>query len=242
MKSCVFSVLLASFSAASVAQQVDWKWLQQIRFSTPISVQTKDRKTGCRFEKVDADQLLCYANAQKTSGTNVSKFAFHRSDIRSVVVLTDYDDSKGFLTLMGAAGGGGAVDSAHQPDWFAGVKLGGPFSLDLQYDMLRGHSGFSIEGSPLIPILRFPRFNPDEDRNFVKMYAEPGIGRRFGSGPFGGYSSAKVLFLFLSDSWPSRPYPYIEVQRRFPFSSPMDGDTRIAFGMMFALCAHCGVD
>jgi len=157
-----------------------------------------------------------------------------------VFEIEDYDYSKGFLSLLAAAGGGGEVESTNQADWFAGAKIGGPLSLDLQYDMVRGHSGFAIEGEPVLPLFRMPRFRPDEARNFMKIFAEPGLGYRTGAGSFNGYASAKVLVL-LTKGW-DKGTPYLEIQRRFPFDSPMEGDTRVAFGMMFALCGHCGVD
>jgi len=36
--------------------------------------------------------------------------------------------------------------------------------------------------------------------------------------------------------------PYIEVQRRFPVDSLLKGDTRVTFGIMMAICEHCGFD
>lgn len=153
----------------------------------------------------------------------------------------DYDSSKGFLSLILAAGGGGGWDFAHQPNAFAGVKVGGPVSLDLQYDRIEGHSGFSTEGSAVIPLFRIPRYQPFSTRKFVKLYAEPGLGYRAGAGPFGGYSSAKVLAALLTDTWSDNwVAPYIEFQRRFPFDLPLQGDNRISIGLMVALCGSCG--
>jgi hypothetical protein len=50
-----------------------------------------------------------------------------------------------------------------------------------------------------------------------------------------------MLALFSDERW-GKPMPYIEVQRRFPFDSPMQGDTRVAIGVMIAMCRHCGAD
>ena len=36
--------------------------------------------------------------------------------------------------------------------------------------------------------------------------------------------------------------PFIEYQRRVPFAAPGRGDNRFTFGLMMALCAHCGMD
>jgi hypothetical protein len=114
--------------------------------------------------------------------------------------------------------------------------------MDLQYDRLNAQNGFSIEGSSMVPLLRAPRYNPKNDKLFLRAYAEPGLGYRAGSGPFGQYASGKVLVLF-GDGWVNdKVSPYVEYQRRFPFNSPLDGDNRIAFGFMWALCEHCGLD
>lgn len=92
------------------------------------------------------------------------------------------------------------MDSSHQPTSFAGVKIGGPFALDLQYDRIHGKSGFSTEGSAELPLFRVPRFREDKEIKFLKLYAEPGVGYRAGGGPFGGYSSAKVMAVLLTDT------------------------------------------
>lgn len=114
--------------------------------------------------------------------------------------------------------------------------------MDVQYDRVNGQSGFSIEGSGVVPVFRVPRWRPKDDRLFLRVYAEPGLGYRAGDGPFGQYASAKVLAL-IGDRWMNeRASPYMEFQRRFPFNSPLEGDNRLAFGMMFAVCEHCGFD
>ena len=146
--------------------------------------------------------------------------------------------------MIAAAGAGGGWHSGYQPDSFAGVKLGlGGLTMDLQYDRVNAQNGFSIEGSGMIPMFRVPRWRPKDDRLLFRAYAEPGLGYRAGDGPFGQYASGKLLVL-LGSRWVNNggASPYIEVQRRFPFNSPLDGDNRIAFGFMFAVCEHCGLD
>ena len=114
--------------------------------------------------------------------------------------------------------------------------------MDLQYDRLNAKNGFSVEGSGVIPLFRAPRYQPKNDRLFFRLYAEPGLGYRAGDGPFGQYASAKMLVL-IGDKWVNGGVsPYLEFQRRFPFNSPLSGDNRIAFGFMWALCEHCGLD
>ena len=71
------------------------------------------------------------------------------------------------------------------------------------------------------------------------------LGYRTG-GILGGYASAKVMMVLFSDqrltSMQTKWSPYIEVQRRFPFGSPLQGDNRVAVGIMFAICKDCGLD
>src|SRR5579863_2324764 len=55
--------------------------------------------------------------------------------------------------------------------------------------------------------------------------------------------AAKVLLVLLSDRWSDDwAVPYIEYQRRFPINWPFDGDNRVSFGLMLALCTHCGLN
>jgi hypothetical protein len=35
--------------------------------------------------------------------------------------------------------------------------------------------------------------------------------------------------------------PYVELQRRLPFGEWLEGDTRLTFGVMLAVCNHCGL-
>ena len=164
-----------------------------------------------------------------------------------------------WLAFVVAAEGGFGLDSrvASQPSAMAGVKLGMPIpvrgeypyetlrtcTLDLAYDRAQTRNGFSAELSLMLPIARFPGPQTDEDRNYVRIYAEPGIGYRTGTRGFGAYGTAKVMIALLSDTRLTRteapPSPFLEIQRRLPFESPLRGDTRITFGVMVAMCNHC---
>ena len=185
--------------------------------------------------------------AQVVGGSSQSQTPKERSD---------------WLTLiLGAEGGVGWDSNApRQPTALAGVKLGLPVAvggeyphetlrtctLDLAYDRMQSRNGFSAELSLMLPIARFPGPQTNEDRNYVRIYAEPGLGYRAGEGDFGGYGTAKVMIALLSDTRLTRsdapPSPFLEIQRRLPFGSPLRGDTRITFGVMFAVCNHCGWD
>ena len=138
--------------------------------------------------------------------------------------------------------GGVGLDSKGMPTWFGGLKVGGPFSLDLQYDRMQAHSGFSAEGSAVVPLFRVPAFDPRTEKNFLKVFGEPGLGYRTGGGPFGAYASTKVLLVWLTDKWTIGFRPYMEYQHRFPVAPGLGGDDRVAFGFLQAFCAHCGVE
>lgn len=164
------------------------------------------------------------------------------------------------FVLAPEAGVGWDSTAPHQSSAMAGVKLGMPVAvrgeyphqtlrtctLDLAYDRMQSRGGFSAELSLMLPITRFPRPQADEGRNYMRIYAEPGVGYRNGTGGFGGYGSAKAMIALLSDSRLTRsgaaPSPFLEVQRRLPFGSPLRGDTRIMFGIMVAACNHCSLD
>ena len=156
------------------------------------------------------------------------------------------DLSKWFSLLLATEGGGGiGAGSQRQPSAYGGVKVGADWwTLDLGYDRVQSNNGFSTELSAMVPVFRFPRPQSNSSRNYMRIYAEPGFGRRFGDG-FHGYAGAKVMIALLSDDRIARfTYsPYIEVERRFPFNSfGSGGDTRIAIGIMLPLCTHCGLD
>lgn len=234
-------ILFASSLALSgaAAQTLDWPAVEKLHWLTRISVKTQHR-TICIFEKATDEKLFC-RDAQNTAGSVYQKDAvFNRGDIREVRIAP-YDWSQGPPLLFAAEGGGG-VDSTGQPTSFAGVKGGDLIVLDLQYDRIQGKSGFSTEGSAMLPMFRVPRAQEDKNKKYLKAYAEPGVGYRAAGGPFGGYASAKVMLALLSDERWGKPMPYIEFQHRFPFDSPMQGDTRVAIGVMVAICRHCGAD
>jgi hypothetical protein len=162
--------------------------------------------------------------------------------------------------LMAVEGGAGwSTTPVLSPTAYAGVKLGLPvkltpgtppkklytFTLDLGYDRMASGGGFSTEVSAMLPVFRFPGPQKDKAKNYLRIYAEPGAGYRSG-GMLGGYASAKIMMVLFSDlrltSTATKWSPYVEVQRRFPFSSPLQGDNRAAVGIMFAICKHCGLD
>lgn len=148
------------------------------------------------------------------------------------------------LDLLGAVASGGGWDSS-RPTAYAGAKIGGGYvTVDLGYDRVQNRSGFSTELSGMVPVLRWPGPREDDSKNFLRVYAEPGIGHRWGSGGVGSYLSGKVMVALLSDRRLnfSKSSPYIEFQRRFPVNSLLRGDNRITVGIMIALCNHCGFD
>lgn len=248
-------MLASVVTSRAYAQKLDWQSVEALKPNTKILVLT-ERQSYCFFQTATDDKLFCNFLPQSSSPLDRrSDLVFSRAEVREVhnapptqdvrvglnTPSDDYDYSKGFFALILAAGGGGGWDSAQHPNAFAGVKMGGVLSLDLQYDRIRGHSGFSTEGSAVLPLFRVPRYRPDSSRTFVKVFAEPGIGYRAGGGPFGGYSSAKMMAVLLTNNWSSGwTAPYVEYQRRFPFQSPLQGDNRITVGVMLALCEHCG--
>ncbi len=149
--------------------------------------------------------------------------------------------------MLAAVEGSGGIDATrfHQPTAFAGIKLGSILTLDLGYDRIHSKNGFSTEVSGMIPVFRAPGPQANEKKNYLRVYAEPGVGYRAGGGPFGGYASAKVMFALLSDeriTHDNKVSPFIEVQHRFPFNSPGQGDTRFTIGLLFADCNHCGFE
>jgi hypothetical protein len=129
---------------------------------------------------------------------------------------------------------------------FGGMKLGACcVTLDLGYDRIPGHNGFSAEISGLLPIVRLPGPQKDENRNYLRLYAEPGLG--FHAGGFvGAYPTIKAMLVLFSDrrltSSSSKFSPYIEVQRRFFLHNGQRGDFRIAAGIIWAICEHCGLE
>jgi hypothetical protein len=257
-------VLVAATSFAK-DKKADWDVIKKLPPGTHLFIEVRGGNE-CSLQRVTDGQLFCsreYPGSYYKGPREYGDQVFNRVDIHffcdsRVETCTDnnyylcvgemdpcraYDYSSGTPSLLAAAGGGGGWRSGDQPNAFAGVKigLGGP-TMDLQYDRLNAQNGFSLEGSWMMPVFRVPRWRPKDDRLCLRVYAEPGVGYRAGGGPFGGYSSAKVLAL-IGDKWMNDGVsPYIEFQRRFPFNSPLDGDNRIAAGLMWAVCEHCGLD
>jgi hypothetical protein len=265
MKNKYFVILLFAAVLAAPAfarQKVDWQAIKQLPPGTHIYVQISGG-WECSLQKVTDDQLFCtmeYPGSTYKGPHDRADHVFNRADIRyqcnnetgcsdhflcvgEMDTCTAFDYSSGTLSLFAAAEGGSGWRSGSQPNSFAGVKLGiAGLSMDLQYDRLSAQNGFSVEGSGVIPVFRVPRWRAKNDHLFLRLYAEPGLGYRAGSGPFGQYASGKALLLF-GDKWLNdHASPFIEVQRRFPFNSPLSGDNRIAFGFMVAVCEHCGLD
>lgn len=144
-------------------------------------------------------------------------------------------------------GGGGRFSSSNPGTTaYGGFKIGGAgVTLDLGYDRIPAHNGFSTEVSGMLPVIRFPRPQRNEMKNYLRIYAEPGLGYRAGGG-VGTYASAKVMMVLFSDhkltTSGSNWTPFIEVQRRFALQPDQHGDFRIMLGIISAICEHCGID
>jgi hypothetical protein len=244
----LFLCTLLPAATGAKAQSLEWQAVQNLHKSTWISVSTV-KTTHCEFQGATDDQLFCTVEPQdwhSAISTSIDRkrrkaLTFCRADIRSVQIVP-FDYSKDPLDLLAAVGAGSGLDFARQPVSFAGLKIGGPFSLDLQYDRTQARNGFSMEGSAVIPLFRLASPQRSSDKAFLRLYAEPGIGYRAGGGNFGGYSSAKAMILLWNPPRKSDAWPYMEYQRRFPFESPLDGDNRLTFGFMLAICGQCGID
>jgi hypothetical protein len=203
------------------------------------------KELGARLKFIATMLLILLplqAGAQTNSGDRQTTPSTKQADADRP---EDLSKRPGFLFAI--EGGGGWLSSpAPSPSAYGGVKIGlPPFILDMGYDWAQSRHGFSTEVSGLLPLFRTPGPQKDEKKNYLRVYAEPGLGYRAG-GAIGGYGSAKVLMVLFSDhrlTSSSAPWsPFIEVQRRFPFGSPLRGDTRIAIGIMTAICEHCGLD
>ena len=121
-------------------------------------------------------------------------------------------------------------------------ETGRTVTLDLGYDRVESHSGFSGELSLMIPIVRVPSPR-SETSTYLRIYVEPGFGLRAGKG-FGPYASGKVMLAFLSDDriFKFGASPFVEIQTRVPLLDPQRRDIRILAGMIATLCKHCGLD
>jgi hypothetical protein len=165
------------------------------------------------------------------------------------------DESDSFPFVF-ALHGGGSVSPRDARSVFGGVKYGlgccirgtHPYeagrtvTLDLGYDRVDSHSGFSGELSLMVPIVRFPPPR-SETSTYLRIYGEPGFGLRAGKG-FGPYASGKVMLAFLSDDriFKFAGSPFVEIQTRVPLLDPHRRDTRILAGVIATLCKHCGLD
>ena len=244
MKLLKIALLLSvSFNGAAMAaaQALDWENVQSLKPYTQIYVTTHSR-ARCYFLRATGDKLFCqsrrYALASESADSGL---LFSRDEIVEVRKVP-IDQWSGFLDFVFMAGGGADLNSAYQPSAFFGTRLGGAITLDLKYDNIQGNSGFSTQGTGVLPLFRFPGPREDGKKKFIKLFAEPGVGYRAGGGPFGFYSSAGVLAMLLSDAHSGRPVPYVEFERRFPFNAPLDGDNRLSVGVAIAICRSCGFE
>jgi hypothetical protein len=144
-------------------------------------------------------------------------------------------------TAYGGIKIGGAYNSRHPPN-----SNGRTVTLDLGYDRIASHNGFATEVSAMLPVFRVPGPQTDPNKNYLRVYFEPGVGYHAGTG-LGGYASMKVMFVFFSDrrlktEGDNVASPYVELQRRLPFGEWSNGDTRVTFGLMLAVCNHCNLN
>ena len=258
-------VVLMFAAPAFAKNKLDWQAIEKLPPGTLVFIQIYGGNE-CSLQKITGDKIFCttdYPGSPYKVPHEHADLVFNRADIHTMCdgesdkcterdhflcvgemnLCHAWDSSAGVPSLIAAAGAGGGWRPGYQPNSFAGVKLGlAGLTLDLQYDRLNAQNGFSVEGSGMVPVLRVPPWHKKNDRLFFRLYAEPGFGYRAGDGPFGQYASAKVLML-IGDKWMNdHASPYIEFQRRFPFNSPLDGDNRLTFGLMFAVCESCGLD
>lgn len=189
--------------------------------------------------------LTLQVAAQSSDSTTQSETAGKATAASQIVDQKPYDQSDELPLLLAAESGSGFAPGASQPSAYAGVRLGiENITLDLGYDRVHGQSGFATQFSGMIPVFRLPGPQKDERKNYLRVYLEPGIGHHAGAGGFGGYLSGGIMVALLSDQRLDLKAlsPFIEYQRRVPFSAPGHGDNRFTFGVLMALCAHCGLD
>ena len=140
------------------------------------------------------------------------------------------------------------------PSLFGGVKVGfgccvsgkhpnesgRTITLDLGYDRTDARHGFSSELSMMIPVVRFPRPRSVAS-NYLRVYAEPGVGLRTGEG-LGTYASGKIMLAWLSDQrvFKLEGSPFVEIQGRLALPGPGRHDIRVVAGAIVGLCKHCG--
>jgi hypothetical protein len=165
------------------------------------------------------------------------------------------DESESFELVFALLGGGG-TSAQSAASWFGGLKIGagcctrgthpnekgGTITLDLGYDRVGSSDGLSAEISAMIPVVRFPRPRR-ETANYLRVYAEPGVGVRTG-GDGGAYVSGKVMIAWLSDEriFKAGNSPFLEIQGRFALGDTHHHDIRILAGAIVTFCRHCGLD
>ncbi|HEY2858680.1 MAG TPA: hypothetical protein VGJ21_09710 [Terracidiphilus sp.] len=238
-------VLVILMARGLVAQTLDFDGLKNLAAGTPIWVTTADKPVACVFQNADGDTLRCATIQSDDDNSAPEVKSYRREEVRAIqmVARSEYGklvDNRGWLDFVVAAGGGAAADQRNQPNIYAGMKIGMAITLDLNYDCVGGHNGFSIQNAGMIPLLRYPGFVPGKKQRYARLYAEPGVGYRFGEGPFGAYTTAGALILLPHP--PDKAAPYVEYVHRFPFGSPWQGDNRIAFGVMMAVPQGSGVE
>jgi len=170
-------------------------------------------------------------------------------------------DLSAWLVFVLAAGTGAGIEAgtSSQTTAQAGVKLGLPVSfageypsdvlrtctLDLAYDRVHGRGGFSTELSIMLPVVRYPGPQADEKRNYLRIYFEPGVGYHAG-GTSGGYGSAKVMMVLLSDRRLTSSDTPASFLRRDPTPTAIRSVLARRHpnhdGVIFAACNHCGLD
>ncbi len=184
-------------------------------------------------------------------GSSLPTLAQVSSDDKQAPTGTNQTESKppkdiskwpGFLVAV-EGGSGLSSLSKPSPTAYGGIKIGGAgFTLDVGYDRIPAHNGFATEVSGMFPVFRFPGPQKDESKNYLRVFAEPGLGYRAGGG-VGAYASAKVMIVLFSDlrlvSSATKWSPFIEFQHRFALQK---SDTRMVVGIMMAICEHCGLD
>lgn len=171
-------------------------------------------------------------------------------------VPVDHPDESESFELVFALNAGGGTSAQGNPSLFGGLKIGfgccisgkhpndtgRTITLDLGYDRTESHNGFSSEVSVMIPVVRFPRPR-SKASNYLRVYAEPGVGARAGKG-FGTSASGKVMLAWLSDQriFKLEGSPFVEIQGRLTLFAPHRRDVRILAGAIVGLCKHCGFD
>lgn len=232
-------MLLAMVMAhAAAAQTLEWGELAKLARGTAIWVTAAGKTEACLFERTANETLYCQTipGEMEASDARPQMLSFRRADIRSIQIVPRREygklvNTRGWLDFVTEFGGGAGLDARNQPNGFGVFKIGRAITLNMQVDCVSGHCGFGVENAGVIPVGRYPGFVPGKQQSFARLYVEPGVGYRFGQGPFGAYTSAGALIMFWKGTTTS---PYLEYTHRFPFGSPWRGDNRIAFGWMIA--------